>query len=181
LTQYQLTPVIIPVLDLITAVLMIFNDNLMSLCTSTTCKAEHNLVYYVLLCCAWQRVNIILPSMPRSSEWSLSFRLSNQNFVHISHLPHACYMPCPTYPTWCDRPNGVWWAPLGFLQSPISSSLFSPDILLFSNTLSMCSAFNVRYQISHPYKRTGKTRVLHILIFKFLDSRWENKKFWAVW
>jgi hypothetical protein len=33
--------------------------------------------------------NIILPFTPRSSEWSLPFRLSNQNFVHISYLPHA--------------------------------------------------------------------------------------------
>jgi hypothetical protein len=29
---------------------------------------------------------IILQSMPRSSKWSLPFRLLNQNFVHISHL-----------------------------------------------------------------------------------------------
>jgi hypothetical protein len=30
-----------------------------------------------------------LPSMPRSSEWSFSFRLPNQNFVRTSHLPRA--------------------------------------------------------------------------------------------
>jgi hypothetical protein len=35
----------------------------------------------------------ILPSTPWSSEWALSFRLSHQNLVHFSLLPHACYMP----------------------------------------------------------------------------------------
>jgi hypothetical protein len=34
--------------------------------------------------------NIILPSTPRSSEWSLSFGFSYQDFVYISHLSHAC-------------------------------------------------------------------------------------------
>jgi hypothetical protein len=37
--------------------------------------------------------NIILPSTPRSSEWSLLFRISCRNSVRISHLSHACYMP----------------------------------------------------------------------------------------
>jgi hypothetical protein len=42
-----------------------------------------------------------------------------------------------------------------FLQPPVTSSLFCPNILLitlFSNTLSICSSFNVRDQVSHPYK-----------------------------
>jgi hypothetical protein len=34
-------------------------------------------------------LNIILPSMPRSSKYSLPFRLSKQHFVRISYLPHA--------------------------------------------------------------------------------------------
>jgi hypothetical protein len=34
-------------------------------------------------------------SIPKSSEWSLTFRFSNQNFVFISHPPHACYIPRP--------------------------------------------------------------------------------------
>jgi hypothetical protein len=32
------------------------------------------------------RCNITFPSIPRSSEWSLPFRFSNQNFSCISHL-----------------------------------------------------------------------------------------------
>jgi polysaccharide pyruvyl transferase WcaK-like protein len=44
-----------------------------------------------------------------------------------------------------------------------SSSLFGPDILLntlFSKTLSLCSSLNVRDQVSHSYRTTGKIVVL---------------------
>jgi hypothetical protein len=40
-----------------------------------------------------------------------------------------------------------------FLQSPVTSSLFGPNIL---NTLSLCSSLNVRDQVSHPYRTKGK-------------------------
>jgi hypothetical protein len=50
---------------------------------------------------------------------------------------------------------------------------------LFSNTLSLCSSFNVRTQVSHPYKTTGRIVVLYILTFIFLDSRREDKRLWT--
>jgi len=66
------------------------------------------------------------------------------------------------------------------LDFPVSWSLLGPDILLntmFSNTLSFLSSRNVSDQVSHPYKTTGKITVLYIVIFKFLDSNLEDKRF----
>jgi hypothetical protein len=37
--------------------------------------------------------NSILSSTPRSSEWSLPFRFSNQNIVRISHVPRVLRVP----------------------------------------------------------------------------------------
>jgi hypothetical protein len=54
----------------------------------------------------------------------------------------------------------LWSSSLcSFLQPPVTSCLFGPNILLntpFSNTLSLRSSLNVRDQVSHPYSTTGK-------------------------
>ena len=68
------------------------------------------------------------------------------------------------------------------LHSPVTSSLLGPNIHLntmFSNTLSFLSSLTVSDQASHPYKTTGKIIVPYILIFKFLDSNLEDKRFCA--
>jgi hypothetical protein len=52
---------------------------------------------------------------------------------------------------------------------------------LFSNTLSLCSSLNVRDQVLHAYRNIGKIIVLYILIFIFLDSGQEDKKFRTEW
>ena len=70
------------------------------------------------------------------------------------------------------------------LHSPVTSSLLGPNILLntiSSNTLSFLSSLNVSDQISHPHKTTGKIIVLYILIFKFLDSNLQDKRFCTEW
>jgi len=47
--------------------------------------------------------NVTLPLTPTSSEWSLSFRFSDLNFVCIFHFVHVCYMPYPWHSPWFDR------------------------------------------------------------------------------
>jgi len=36
-------------------------------------------------------------------------------------------------------------------------------------------------QVSHPYKATGEIRLQYILIFIFLDSKMEDKRFCTTW
>jgi hypothetical protein len=64
------------------------------------------------------------------------------------------------------------------------SSLLGPNILfstLFSDTSSLCSSSNVRYQFSPPYRITDKIIVLYIQICTILDSRQEDRRFWTEW
>jgi hypothetical protein len=67
-----------------------------------------------------------------------------------------------------------------FLQPPVTSSLLGPNIqlsTLFSDTLNLCSSLDVRDKVSHPYKTTGRIIVFYILIFTFLGSIQEDKRF----
>ena len=70
-----------------------------------------------------------------------------------------------------------------FLHSPVTPSLLAPNILLnplFSNTLSLCSSFNVSDQVSHSYKTTGRIIVLYIFLCLMIQiylsmSYWREK------
>jgi len=73
--------------------------------------------------------NIILPSILRSSEWSLPFRFSNKNIVCTSHRSHACYIPCPSHPPWFNHPNNIWWSIKVWNSSALCSLTFSICVL----------------------------------------------------
>jgi hypothetical protein len=67
------------------------------------------------------------------------------------------------------------------MQSSPASCHFlpsGPNILLstlFSNTLNLCSSPSTKHQVSQPHKVAGKIVILHILMFKFLERRREDK------
>jgi len=42
--------------------------------------------------------SIILPSLLRSSTWSLPLKFAEKYFILTSHLSHACYTPRQTHP-----------------------------------------------------------------------------------
>jgi len=58
--------------------------------------------------------NIILSSLPRPPKWSLPFMFSDCNYVCISHLTHACYMPQPYH-------HNIWWSLYSFVQPLVTS------------------------------------------------------------
>jgi hypothetical protein len=70
------------------------------------------------------------------------------------------YKPRPSEPPQLDRSNYTCEeyksrssSLCSFLNAPVTSSLFGPNILLstlFSNTPSHCSFFNIRDKVSHP-------------------------------
>jgi hypothetical protein len=98
------------------------------------------------------------------------------------------YIPCPSHPT-LDHSNYTW----RILQitkllvtqfSPVSChfihfrSKYSPQHPVLEHPQSM-SPLNVWDRVSHPYRLTGKIIVLYSLIFKLLESRWEDRRFWT--
>jgi hypothetical protein len=92
--------------------------------------------------------NIILLFAPRSSEWSLTFTLSNQNVVRIYHslmratyLAHLTVLDLIFLIIFCEEYNLRSSSLCNFLQPPVCSLFMSPNILLstlFWNALNLC-------------------------------------------
>ena len=91
--------------------------------------------------------------------------------MHLSS-PDTCYTPSPSHNPLLYHLNNfdeecqAQSSSLSILlHYPVTSTLLGPNILLnilFSDTLKLCSFLNVSYQVSHPYKTTGKITVLYI-------------------
>ena len=120
---------------------------------------------------------IILPSMPGSPQRSPSLRLPHQNPVHAPHpLLRAT---CPAHliflhfisRTILGEYRSLSSSLCNFLQSPVTSSLLGPNILLnilFSSTLSLRCSLIVSDQVWNQYKTTGKIIVLYISTTKLV-------------
>jgi len=70
-----------------------------------------------------------------------------------------------------------------FFQSLITFCLLGPNILfstLFKNTFYLCSSLSVTMSFT-PIQATSKIIVVYIWIFKCLEGREEDKRFWTEW
>jgi hypothetical protein len=95
----------------------------------------------------------------------LSVFLTNNLYAFLFFPIHATW---PSHPILLDLNILIIlgeeyksWSSLlrSFLQSPVTSSLFGPNIIfcnLFSVTFSLCSSLNVRSQVSQPYRTVDK-------------------------
>ena len=101
--------------------------------------------------------------------------------ISATCLTHHTLLNFITWTLFGDKCRSLSSSLCSFFHSPVTSSL-SPNILLntlFSITLRLCFSPSVSDQVSHPYKTTGRFIVLYILIFMFLDSKLEDRRYYT--
>ena len=135
-------------------------------------------------------LNIILPSGPGSSKWSLSLSFPTKTMytpllapIRATCTAHLILLDLIIHKILSEY-RSLSSLLCSFLHSLVISSLLDPNILfstLFSNTLSLRSSFIVGDQVSRPYKITGKIIVLYITIFASLDTKLEDKRVCTEW
>jgi len=103
-------------------------------------------------------LNIILPSTPGSSQWSLSFRFPTKTLYTLLLPPvratwptHLILLYFITRTIFGEQYRSLSSSLCSFLHSPVTSSLLDPNILL--STLSLRFSLNASDQVSHPYKK----------------------------
>jgi hypothetical protein len=103
---------------------------------------QTNPVHTLRFCYLQIRFNIIFPSTPRFSNWSVSFRFLQQNtfllFLYSRNMPRPSHYPC------FHRPNNIWQR----VRFSSGTSLSLPHRLTYLPHLTL---INIKYQVPHPY------------------------------
>ena len=115
----------------------------------------------------WCKVSYKIISLYLSqSRYSQRFMEPKDSLTYSQALATCPYPVVPqahqSHSPWFDCCNNIWWRAkswssslCNFLHPPVASSLSDPNTFLstlFSLTLSLYSALDVRDQVSHPYK-----------------------------
>jgi hypothetical protein len=110
---------------------------------------------------------------------------SDQNFLCISHLSHACYMPRPCHPSCIYRYNNTLWRvkvmKLLIMQSSPPCRHVLPLMTKYSPqhpVLVYVAYFSWETKLK-CIQNNSQNYTFYILISKFKVSIWECRRFWV--